>query len=133
MITGNKGRAIMNKRLAQIYGVVIGLLALIGLFTEGQLWGLMNMDPALDGLRVILAAALLYVGFRDGHEREASVALTTVGVLCVGMGLLGMADSTLYGLLPSGLTGFDIAFHLVTGAIAAWAGLHKGSELRTAH
>jgi hypothetical protein len=31
------------------------------------------------------------------------------------MGLLAFADRTLFNLLPTGLTGFDIGFHLVVG------------------
>jgi hypothetical protein len=122
----------MKQNIAKIYGVVIGLLALIGLFAQGHLMGLMNVDGTLDFLRVLLAAALLYVGFSRGREREAGGVLTAVGVLYVGMALLGLVSQTLFGLLPSGLTGFDIAFHLVTGAIALWAGLRKTDEVQHA-
>jgi hypothetical protein len=123
----------MNLKLTQAYGILIGLLALLGLFTGGHLFGLMNTDAAIDGIRVVLAAVLLYIGFVSKNVRQASTALLVTGVLYLGMAVLGMVDSKLFGLLPSGLTSFDIIFHLVTGAVAAWAGLRKSHELHPAH
>jgi hypothetical protein len=121
-----------NVKLAQIYGVVIGALAILGLFTEGHLLNLMNVDAALDGLRVVLGAALLYIGFGSKNNRQATIALLVVGVVYILTAILGLIDPKLFGMLPSGLTGFDIAFHLITGAVAAWAGLRKSAELSPA-
>jgi uncharacterized membrane protein len=113
----------MNIRLTRIYAVLIGALAILGLSVNGHLFQLMNADIALDVLRVIVAGYLVYVGFIAHNERMASTALTIVGALYIVMGLAGLFSPTLGGLLPSGLTGFDIAFHLITGFIATGAAM----------
>jgi Na+/phosphate symporter len=108
----------MNVQLAKLYGVLIGALGIVGLFTSGHMFQFMNADIALDMLRIILAGILLYAGFATPSQRFINTALLGTGVLYVGMAIIGLATPTLGGLLPSGLTGFDIAFHLVTGALA---------------
>jgi hypothetical protein len=106
----------MLRIIARVLGIVVGLLAIVGLFIEGQLLlGIMNVDLALDILRVVIAVALLYVGFPRVPLSAVRTVLIVVGALYVLMGLLAFADPTLFGLLPTGLTGFDIAFHLIVG------------------
>lgn len=121
----------MNKTTAKILGFVILGLAVLGLFTDGRLFELMNVDIALDLVRFGLAGALLYVGFSKASEETASGAVMAVGVLYVGLAILGLLSREIFGLLPSGLTGFDLAFHAVVGiaavAIASRVGLHTGS------
>lgn len=116
-------------RMVKIYAVLITALAVLGLFVSGHLFGIMNTDPAIDALRVVLAAILLYVGLRARDNNLAHTALLGVGILYVGMALIGLMNSTLGGLLPSGLTGFDIAFHLITGITAVAAGLTRSNHL----
>jgi hypothetical protein len=109
----------MLRILARVLGVIVGLLAIIGLFVEGRhLLGLMNVDLPLDILRVLIAAALLYVGFAKVSASAVRTVIIVVGALYVVMGLLAFASSTLFGILPTGLTGFDIGFHLVVGIAA---------------
>ena len=110
----------MQRTLAQILGVVVALLAIMGLFiNDGHLLGIMNADLALDMLRIALAAALLYVGFGRRDNDAARGVLLFTGVLYIGMGLVGLVNPTIWGLLPNGLTGFDVAFHLITGITTA--------------
>lgn len=119
----------MKKTVVRMYAVLIALLAIGGFFIkDGHLFGLMNADTALDWLRVLLAVFLLYVGFKAVDAGLVRGSLIFVGVLYVGMALLGLVDSTLWGLLPNGLTGFDVGFHLVTGAAALMVGMQKGLE-----
>jgi hypothetical protein len=107
---------IMLRTLARVLGVIVALLAVVGFFIEGEhLLGLMNVDLALDVLRLIIAAALLYVGFGRASASALRAVVIVVGVLYVLMGLLAFADPTLFGLLPTGFTGFDIGFHLIVG------------------
>lgn len=113
----------MLRRTAQILGIAVGLLAIMGLFVEGQhLFGFINVDPALDIIRIPVAAALLYAGFGTDNARTLHAVLAAVGILYVGMGVIGLFDRTLAGLAPNGLTAFDIVFHLVSGAWATWLG-----------
>lgn len=110
----------MQRTLAQILGVTVATLAILGLFvTEGHLFKFMNADLVLDIVRIALAIALLYAGFGRRDNDAARGVLMLTGGLYIGLGLLGIINSTIWGLLPSGLTGFDIAFHLLTGVAAA--------------
>jgi|GEM_PF-1811035 len=109
----------MHRITAQVLGVVVGLLALVGLFIEGELLlGIMNVDVALDILRAVLAVALIAVGFSTVPTSARQTVILVTGVLYVGLGLVAFADRTVFGLLPTGLTGFDIGFHLVVGIAA---------------
>jgi len=123
----------MNIQLSRIYAVLIGALAIVGLFVSGHLFQLMNTDIVIDILRVVLAAYLVYVAFIARSERMATTALMIVGALYVVMGLSGLFNSTLGGLLPSGLTGFDIAFHLVTGIVAIGAAMRHADSTHMSH
>ena len=114
----------MNVQLARIYGVLIGALGIMGLFVGGHLFQFMNADSFLDLLRIVLAGILLYVGFSAVPDHVVNTALVGVGILYIGMGLAGLLASTIGGLLPSGLTGFDIAFHLTTGLLALAGASH---------
>lgn len=118
----------MERRTAQILGVLVAGLAVAGLFVEDRHFlDLMNVDVTLDMLRIPIAGALLYAGFKGSLGLVRRVLLV-VGLLYVGMGLFGLVDRELAGLLPTGLTEFDIAFHLLSGAGAAWLGTRKGPE-----
>jgi hypothetical protein len=109
----------MQRTLAQTLGIIVAVLAVMGLaVTDGHLFGLMNADLALDIARFGLAGALLYYGFARSNDSARGILMFTA-ILYIGLGLLGLVNSTLWGLLPNGLTGFDIAFHLVTGILAA--------------
>lgn len=109
----------MHRLIAKILGVLLALLGVVGLFLDGEhLLGFMNVDLALDIVRLLIAAALLYVGFGPLAVIVARATLGVVGGLYVLMGLMAFADETLFGVLPTGFTGFDIGFHLVVGAAA---------------
>ena len=108
-----------QKSLAQIYGVIAAFLALFGLFTvEGHLFRLLNVDTALNVLRVVLAAALLYAGFVTKNDKTIRDILMFTGVVYVTLAVLGLFNSVLWDLLPTGLTGFDVIVHLLAGALA---------------
>jgi hypothetical protein len=115
----------MEKRLVQVFAVLVAGLAILGLGVSGRhLFNLMNVDLLLDILRVGLAALLIYAGFFTDNALAVKNALLVLAVIYLGLAVLGIMNSTLWGLLPTGLTGFDIAFHLVTGFIGLAAALH---------
>ncbi|SMQ74822.1 hypothetical protein [Agreia sp. VKM Ac-1783] len=112
----------MARWTARILGIIVALLAVVGFFVEGEhLAGIANVDLTLDIARVIIAVALLWVGFGRTSASALRAVLAIVGIMYVAMALLAFADSTLFGLLPTGFTGFDIGFHLVTGIISVIA------------
>jgi hypothetical protein len=125
------------RNIARVLGIVVGLLAIVGLFIEGDhLLNLMNVDLALDIVRIVIAAALLWVGFGRASLSAVRTVLIIVGAMYVLMGLLAFADRTLFGLLPTGFTGFDIGFHLIVGLgallVAFVPALQRGDERSTA-
>ena len=119
----------MQKQTAKMYAILIALLAIGGLFIkDGHLFGLTNADTALDWTRVALAALLLYAGFKSKNAGFVRGSLMFVGVMYVGLAVLGLMDSELWGLLPNGLTGFDIVFHAVTGVAAIGVAMRNNSD-----
>lgn len=113
-----------TKLLAQLLGTLVGALAIVGLLAgDRHLFKFMNADVALDVLRFPIAGALLYAGFWARDNVTVNNIVLGVGLLYVGMGLLGLISSDLFGLLPHGLTGFDVTFHIVAGVVAVIAGL----------
>lgn len=114
----------MERNLVRIFAVVVTILAVVGLIAgEGHLLGMMNVDMTLDILRVGLAAVLIYAGFFSDSQQMTKWTLLLFAVLYLGMGALGLFDMKLWGMLPAGLTTFDVVFHLVAGLIAVVAGL----------
>jgi hypothetical protein len=122
----------MSRLVAQILGIVVATLAVVGLLTNGHIFGLINGDLTMDLLRIPLAAALLYAGFGTHYAPTVRSVLMFTGVAYVGLALLGLIDATLWGLLPSGLTGFDIVFHLATGILAVVAARSTHHYIATA-
>ena len=118
----------MNVVLARIYGLIIGTIAIIGLFVAGHLFQIMNTDWAMDIFRLAAAAWLLYAGFVARTSRAAGDALATVGVIYVLIGIVGLFNATLGGMLPSGLTGFDVIVHLAGGILAVAVGADAASH-----
>lgn len=54
----------MAKKFAQVFGVVYGLVAVLGLILPGEkLLGILEVNLADDLLHVVIALAFLYVGF----------------------------------------------------------------------
>lgn len=106
----------MLRMIARVLGVVVAVLAIAGFFVEGDhLLGIMNVDLALDVTRVLIAAALLIVGFANVPFAAVRAVLIVVGAMYVLMALVAFASPELGGILPTGFTGFDIAFHLIVG------------------
>jgi hypothetical membrane protein len=116
IVAARKKEDNMQRIVARVLGIVVALLAVVGLFVEGEhLLAIMNVDIALDIVRIVLAVALLYVGFGKASDGAVRAVLAVVGALYVIMGLVAFADPEMFGLLPTGFTGFDIGFHLVVG------------------
>jgi hypothetical protein len=121
----------MARWTARILGIIVALLAVIGFFVEGEhLAGLANVDLTLDIVRVVIAVALLWVGFGRSSASALRAVLAIVGIMYVLMALLAFADDTLFGLLPTGFTGFDIGFHLVAGIVAVIAAFLPARDRR---
>jgi hypothetical protein len=108
----------MYIKVARLYGILIAGLALIGLVVSGHLFDLLNVDTLLNLTRIVLAIGLLYYGYVKNSKGGSATWLVVTGVAYLLIAVGGMIDATIGGLLPSGLTEFDIAFHLITGLLA---------------
>lgn len=113
----------MHKLVAKILGIIVAALAIVGFFIEGtHLFGLMNVDIALDITRTVVALVLLYVGFGRVSDSAARLVVAIVGGMYIVMGWVTFIDPTHFGILPTGFTGFDVGFHLIVGAAAVVIG-----------
>ena len=71
-------------------GVVVALLAVAGLFAEGEhMLGIMNVDLALDVVRIVLAIALLVVGFARVSRGALNAVLVLFGASYLVLGVIG--------------------------------------------
>ncbi len=109
---------------AQILGVVLILVGLVGLALGNQVWGgILNVDIAEDIVHLFTGGILTYVGF---GRTELSVTRNVVGLLGIiylMVGVLGFASPTMFGLVPHGYTAFDNLLHLFLGGLSlavAW-------------
>lgn len=104
---------------ARIVGIVLLVVAVVGFFIEGEhMLGFMNVDIALDIIRLVLAIALLVVGFARVSRAARNTVLAILGISYLLLAILGFMDREVFGLLPTGLTGFDLGFHIVVGIAA---------------
>lgn len=123
----------MAKRFAQIVGILVFAAGLIGLFSgEGQLAGFINIDLTFDLLRMVFGALLIYAGFAAPVDTARTI-VKVVGGIYVLMGIVGLFSPDMLGLLPGQLTGFDIVFHLLGGALGAVLALMSEKNNSAAH
>jgi hypothetical protein len=116
----------MEKVLSMDLGITILLLTVAGFVLDTKhLIKLMNIDTSHSILRVPLAIALLYGGTKADLDLTRLI-LFGVGGFYIAMGTAGLVDKKVGGAIPSGLTSFDVGYHLLTGAAAIWLGTRPG-------
>jgi hypothetical protein len=121
----------MIKRFAQILGVVLILVGLVGLVLGDQVWlGILNVDIVEDIVHLATGGLLAYVGF-SGMDISASRSIVlALGVVYLLVGILGFVVPTLFGLSPNGYTIFDDLLHLALGALGLAVALSTPSGSR---
>lgn len=109
----------MGKAFAIMLGILLGGHGLLGLFVEGEhLLGIFNVDILVDLLYLGLAAVLLLIGFFSSNAAMIRGVLLVAGGALVLLGLAGLADDTVWGLLPSGLTLMDFVILFGAGVVS---------------
>lgn len=104
--------------IALITGSFVALLGLLGLVSgEGRLMNEMNIDIVLDVTRLTLGAFLVYAGMKSAELSKT--ALSIFGGLYLGMFVLGLVSTDLFGLLSSPLGFVDQVIH-IGGGIAGF-------------
>jgi hypothetical protein len=111
----------MKKSTAGItIGIIVGLLGVIGLFGgEGRIMaGSMNVDIALDIIRIVLGGWLIIGSMRSVQAERT--AMEVFGVAYLAFFILGLFTPTLFGLIPNGFGWLDQTIHLIGGIIGLW-------------
>jgi hypothetical protein len=109
---------------AQIIGVVLLLVGLVGLVLGDQVWlGILNVDIFEDVVHLITGGLLAYVGFGSVGQALTRTVVGVLGVIYLVVGVLGFVVPMIFGLIPHGYTVFDNLLHLALGVVSialAW-------------
>jgi hypothetical protein len=109
---------------AQIIGVVLLLVGLVGLVLGDQVWlGILNVDILEDVVHLITGGLLAYVGFGRVDQALTRTVVGVLGVIYLVVGVLGFVVPMIFGLIPHGYTLFDNLLHLALGIVSialAW-------------
>ncbi len=120
----------MEKQTSVFLGGFLSVLTFAGFTARNKhLLKLLNVDTNHSVLRMPLTAALLYAGTQADLKTTRKI-LTGVGIFYVAMGSAGLVDKKVGGLLPSGLTNYDIVYHFAVGAGSLWLGSRSGRMLK---
>ena len=109
---------------AQVLGVVLILVGLVGLALGNVVWGgILNVDIVEDIVHLITGGLLAFVGFGRMDLSVTRNVVGLLGIIYLMVGVLGFAAPTMFGLIPHGYTAFDNLLHLVLGGLSlavAW-------------
>ncbi len=109
----------LARQYAQIVGVVLILLGVVGLLLGDELFlGILNIDLLEDIVHLLSGGLLAYVGFGRTDGGTVRTVVGVVGVVYLLVGILGFIVPTLFGLIPNGYTIFDNLVHLALGVLA---------------
>jgi hypothetical protein len=115
---------VIVKRYAQVLGVVLLLVGIVGLLLGNRVWlGILNVDILEDIVHLITGGMLAYVGFGRADLGFARNVVGGLGVVYLLVGILGFIVPRMLGLIPHGYTVFDNLLHLALGVLSiavAW-------------
>ena len=121
----------MIKRFAQILGVVLILVGLLGLVLGDKVWlGILNVDIVEDIVHLVTGGLLAYVGFSGMDLSTARSIVLALGVVYLVVGILGFVVPMMFGLIPDGYTVFDNLLHLALGGLSLAVALSAPRESR---
>jgi len=119
----------MAKLFAQVTGVVLLLLGILGFVTGDYVLGF-NSATLEDVTHVVLGLVGLYVGFLKG-DSMAVKAVRILGPVYLLVAIVGFISPSVGGLWNPDLRGADHILHLVLGLIGSYLGYAaaKGSDM----
>ena len=103
------------RQFAGIVGALILLLGVVGLFFEGYLFGLVNVDIAEDIVHLLTGALFVFVGFGQRDNALAKMVVGVLGAIYLLVGILGFISPTLFGILQHSYSTADNLIHLIIG------------------
>jgi hypothetical protein len=114
---------------AQVIGVVLLLVGVVGLVLGNQIWlGLLNVDILEDIVHLITGGLLAYVGFGRTDLTLTRTVVGVLGVIYLVVGILGFVVPVMFGLIPHGYTVFDNLLHLALGVLSIALAWFVGGE-----
>ncbi len=115
---------------AQVTGVVLLILAVLGLVLGGGRFLGLNIEIAEDIFHLVAAAVALYAGFGARVSIEpARMYARIFGAIYLLLGILGFVTPELFGLLGDrGYNIVDNIVHLALGVIGLFVGFAAGSR-----
>jgi hypothetical protein len=114
---------------AQIIGVVLLLVGVVGLVLGNQVWlGLLNVDILEDIVHLITGGLLAYVGFGRTDLTLTRTVVGVLGVIYLVVGVVGFVVPMIFGLIPHGYTVFDNLLHLALGVLSIALAWFVGGE-----
>jgi hypothetical protein len=117
------------KRFAQILGVVLILVGIVGLVLGNRVWlGILNVDIFEDIVHLLTGGILAYVGFGRTDLSTARSVVLALGVIYLVVGILGFLVPMMFGLIPHGYTVFDNLLHLALGVLGIAVALSTRRE-----
>src|SRR5215213_5975447 len=115
------------RRYAQIIGVVLILIGIVGLVLGNELFlGILNIDIVEDVVHLITGGIYSYVGFGRTDPAAARNVVLALGVIYLVVGILGFVVPMMFGLIPHGYTIFDDLLHLALGVLSLAVALSAG-------
>ncbi len=114
---------------AQVIGVVLLLVGVVGLVLGNQVWlGILNVDILEDIVHLITGGLLAYLGFGRIDLAVTRTVVGVLGVIYLVVGVLGFVVPQLFGLIPHGYTVFDDLLHLALGILSIAVAWFIGGE-----
>jgi len=90
------------KRFAQILGVVLILVGIVGLVLGDRVWlGILNVDIFEDIVHLLTGGILAYVGFGQTELSTARSVVLALGIVYLVVGILGFVVPMMFGLIPT--------------------------------
>ncbi len=121
------------RRYAQIIGVVLILVGIVGLVLGDRVWlGILNVDIVEDIVHLVTGGLLAYVGFGRTDLATARNVVLALGVIYLVVGILGFVVPTMFGLIPNGYTVFDNLLHLALGVLSLAVALFAAGDATAA-
>jgi Domain of unknown function (DUF4383) len=123
-VTSGRENNQMAKQYAQIVGIVLLLLGVVGLILgdPDPLFGALNIDLVEDIVHLVLCAGFVYLGFANVDSATVKMVVGVVGVVLLVVGIVGFISPNAFGLLTHNWTIVDNIIHLLLGVLGIAVG-----------
>jgi hypothetical protein len=114
----------MAKQYAQIVGIVLLLLGVVGLVLgdPDPLFGALNIDLVEDIVHLVIGAVFVYLGFANVDNATVKMVVGVVGVVLLIVGIVGFISPNGFGVLTHNWTVVDNIIHLLLGVLGIAVG-----------